>query len=113
MDESLPPHPLAEESGRVAQMQCWHLRMNDFSAAASYCPGLIEMELEGDRRRQRPRAAGRRSDGEYAHRPGADSERADRSRCARHPPLPLDQVDRAYTDLQQKPPGFIKAVVQP
>jgi L-iditol 2-dehydrogenase len=26
---------------------------------------------------------------------------------------PLDQVDRAYTDLQHKPPGFIKAVVRP
>jgi threonine dehydrogenase-like Zn-dependent dehydrogenase len=26
---------------------------------------------------------------------------------------PLDEVDRAYTDLQQKPPGFIKAVVRP
>jgi threonine dehydrogenase-like Zn-dependent dehydrogenase len=26
---------------------------------------------------------------------------------------PLDQVDRAYADLRQKPPGFIKAVVQP
>jgi threonine dehydrogenase-like Zn-dependent dehydrogenase len=26
---------------------------------------------------------------------------------------PLDEVDRAYTDLQEKPPGFIKAVVQP
>jgi L-iditol 2-dehydrogenase len=26
---------------------------------------------------------------------------------------PLDEVDRAYTDLQQKPPGFIKAVVHP
>jgi threonine dehydrogenase-like Zn-dependent dehydrogenase len=25
----------------------------------------------------------------------------------------LDQVDRAYTDLQQKPPGFIKAVIRP
>jgi threonine dehydrogenase-like Zn-dependent dehydrogenase len=25
----------------------------------------------------------------------------------------LDEVDRAYTDLQQKPPGFIKAVVHP
>jgi threonine dehydrogenase-like Zn-dependent dehydrogenase len=25
----------------------------------------------------------------------------------------LDEVDRAYTDLQQKPPGFIKAVVRP
>jgi threonine dehydrogenase-like Zn-dependent dehydrogenase len=25
----------------------------------------------------------------------------------------LDDVDRAYTDLQQKPPGFIKAVVHP
>ena len=26
---------------------------------------------------------------------------------------PLDEVDRAYADLQQKPPGFIKAVVHP
>ena len=25
----------------------------------------------------------------------------------------LDEVDRAYSDLQQKPPGFIKAVVRP
>ncbi len=25
----------------------------------------------------------------------------------------LDEVDRAYTDLQEKPPGFIKAVVHP
>ena len=25
----------------------------------------------------------------------------------------LDEVDRAYTDLMEKPPGFIKAVVQP
>ena len=25
----------------------------------------------------------------------------------------LDEVDRAYADLQQKPPGFIKAVVRP
>ncbi len=25
----------------------------------------------------------------------------------------LDEVDRAYSDLQQKPPGFIKAVVHP
>jgi threonine dehydrogenase-like Zn-dependent dehydrogenase len=25
----------------------------------------------------------------------------------------LDEVDRAYTDLQRKPPGFIKAVVHP
>ena len=24
----------------------------------------------------------------------------------------LDKVDRAYTDLQDKPPGFIKAVVR-
>jgi threonine dehydrogenase-like Zn-dependent dehydrogenase len=26
---------------------------------------------------------------------------------------PLDEVDRAYADLQEKPPGFIKAVVRP
>jgi threonine dehydrogenase-like Zn-dependent dehydrogenase len=32
---------------------------------------------------------------------------------ARDSPLPLDEVDRAYTDLLEKPPGFIKAVVRP
>ena len=26
---------------------------------------------------------------------------------------PLDEVDRAYRDLQEKPPGFIKAVIRP
>ena len=26
---------------------------------------------------------------------------------------PQGEVDRAYTDLQEKPPGFIKAVVRP
>ena len=25
----------------------------------------------------------------------------------------LDEVDRAYTDLMEKPQGFIKAIVQP
>ena len=41
------------------------------------------------------------------------AERPPRPRLPRHPPLPLDGVDQAFTDLQSKPPGFIKALIQP